>query len=332
MYRLCIVAFLLLGSMIFAHPAWAQIHHVTKLNTEQIRTLDRDKTVVLLPGGILEQHGPYLPLFADGYMNEWITARLAETIVARPGWNVLIFPMIPLGAGGANEVGRRHVFPGTFAVRAETLRDVFLDLATELGEQGFQWVFIVHDHGAPNHNRMLDQAGDYFRDTYGGRMVNLMGLMPVFTAEARYESGETLSKEEREEEGLSVHAGAAETAALLFLRPEYVQAGYRTAPPQTGKDWNDLVERALDPDWPGYFGSPRLASASMGAHAMEAEMEAAVKVALQILDGTDDRSFPRFGDLALESPDNISIDQDALRRDEEVRRQQADWLRSRGHE
>jgi creatinine amidohydrolase len=57
-----------------------------------------------------------------------------------------------------------------------------MDLATELGEQGFRWVFVVHAHGSPFHNLVLDQAGDYFRDTYGGRMVHLRGLKPTGTA------------------------------------------------------------------------------------------------------------------------------------------------------
>ena len=28
-----------------------------------------------------------------------------------------------------------------------TLRAVYMDLANELGEQGFRWVFLVHNHG-----------------------------------------------------------------------------------------------------------------------------------------------------------------------------------------
>jgi len=43
-----------------------------------------------------------------------------------------------------------------------------MDLATELGEQGFKNIFIIHGHGAPNHQRALDQASDFFNDTYQG--------------------------------------------------------------------------------------------------------------------------------------------------------------------
>ena len=177
-------AFVVVIACAMRSSASAQVHHLKELSdqSKRSRRSTRSRTVVLMPGGILEEHGPYLPSFTDGYFNESVAQRLAEAIVARPGWNVVMFPTIPLGVGGANEIGRQHVFPGTYAVRSTTLRAVFMDLATELGEQGFRWIFIVHTHGAPNHNRMLDQAGDYFRDTYGGHMVHLMGLLPLATA------------------------------------------------------------------------------------------------------------------------------------------------------
>src|ERR687895_2506817 len=156
----------------------AQIYRVAQMNTEQIRALDKQKTVVILPGGMREEHGPHLPSFTDGYSNEWLTEKLAEAIVERPGWAVLVFPIIPLGHAGGNEIGGRYVFPGTYSIRRTTLRAVFMDLATELGEQGFRRIFVTHGHGGPYHNLMLDQAGDYFRDTYGGSMVDLHGLEP----------------------------------------------------------------------------------------------------------------------------------------------------------
>jgi hypothetical protein len=157
-------------------PATTQVYRLAELNTEQIRALDRAKTVILLPGGILEEHGPYLPSYTDGYLNERLTSDLATAIAGRPGWSVVVFPVIPLGAGGANEVGARFPFPGTYAIRPDTLRAVFMDLAEEFGEQGFRWLFLVHAHGSPAHNRALDAAGEYFRDVYGGRMIHLAGL------------------------------------------------------------------------------------------------------------------------------------------------------------
>jgi creatinine amidohydrolase/Fe(II)-dependent formamide hydrolase-like protein len=311
----------LLLCVLASAAAQAQVYRVAEMNTVQLKTLDRARTAVLLPGGILEQHGPYLPSFTDGYRNEWLTQKLAEAIVARPGWNVLIFPIIPLGVGGANEIGRKHVFPGTYAVRSTTLRAVFMDLATELGEQGFRWVFVVHGHGAPNHQRMLEQASDYFRDTYGGHMVQLLGLMPPDDAPS-----DDMSEAERQEDGFTVHAGASETSILLFLRPNVVGPGVHHSRPQTGHNWDDLVQLARAPGWPGYFGSPRLATAARGARIAGDEAKVYIDFALKILDGADERQIPRFSDLASKSAPNVAIDRDAIEREREIQKRQQSWL------
>ena len=60
----------------------AQILDVRELNTEQIGRLDRARTVVLLTAGILEEHGPFLPSYSDGYQSEFIAIRVADAIAA----------------------------------------------------------------------------------------------------------------------------------------------------------------------------------------------------------------------------------------------------------
>lgn len=298
----------------------ARVLPVAEMTTDQISSLDRSKTAVILPGGILEQHGPYLPSFADGYMNERLTQDLAEAIVKRPGWNALVFPTIPLGTGGANEIGRKYSFSGTFSVRSSTLRAVFTDLATELGEQGFRWIFIVHMHGAPNHNRALDRAGDYFHDTYGGEMVNLSGTGFQGRRDPR-------SEEERLEDGLGVHAGMSETSRIMFLRPDLVPTSVAQAQPQAGGNWEELVRIARSDDWLGYLGSPRLASAAHGAQEWEALSTHLVDLALKILDGLDYRELQRYGDFMMDSPSNVEIDKDALKHEQKIERRQREWLR-----
>jgi creatinine amidohydrolase/Fe(II)-dependent formamide hydrolase-like protein len=298
-----------------------QVYKVAELNTDQIRALDRARTAVILPGGILEEHGPYLPSYTDGYRNEEIAAAIAHAIVAKPGWMALVFPPVPLGTGGANEIGRKYSFPGTYAVRSTTLRSVFMDMATELGEQGFRWIFVVHGHGAPNHNRMLDQAGDYFRDTYGGHMVHLLGLLPVVTADR-----EVLDPVARQEDRFSVHAGAGETSAMLYLRPDLVGASYAQAEPRAGDDWPSLVREARRASWPGYFGSPRQATPSQGARIVRAITDAAVAQALALLEGQDARTIPRLGDAARASVENVRVDDEALSREREMLQKQEAWL------
>ena len=169
---------LLAGMIFWSQQVAAQVFRIAEMNTRQIQALNLQKAVVLIPGGILEEHGPYLPSYTDGYAIDAYTQELAKAIVARPGWTVVLFPQIPLGNDPANTIGGKRLFPGSYPIRMATLRAVYMDLANELGAQGFRWVFLVHNHGAPNHHKALNQASDYFHDVYGGTMVHLFGLKP----------------------------------------------------------------------------------------------------------------------------------------------------------
>jgi creatinine amidohydrolase/Fe(II)-dependent formamide hydrolase-like protein len=315
----------------------AQIYRVAQMNTEQIRALDRQKTVVVLTGGILEEHGPHLPSFTDGYSNEWLAQRLAEVIVERTGRPVLMFPTIPLGHEGANEIGGKHVFPGTYSVRRTTLRAIFMDLATELGEQGFRRVFVVHGHGAPYHNLMLDQAGDYFRDTYGGLMVHLRGLEPTAEQLARLSLRPpdlNLSETERREVGnIDEHAGFNETSRLMFLRPDLLSPVYTSLPPRTTNNLSEFVGVARAEGWAGYLSSPRIANANHGARLQQYRAAHDNALAIAILEGAlDERDIPRYS-KRMTGDKQLMADLAASDRNESEReRRQRDWMKKRGIE
>jgi creatinine amidohydrolase/Fe(II)-dependent formamide hydrolase-like protein len=315
-----LLAALTMGSSV----ASARVLKLAELNTGQIRALDRDKTIVLMPGGILEQHGPYLPSFTDGYRNEAAANELARAVAARAGWTALIVPTIPLGVGGANELGGHFSFPGTYAVRSTTLRDVFVDLSTELGDQGFKWIFVVHLHGAPAHHRALDEAGDYFRDTYGGRMVNLFGLMPVVAAGAP-----SLDPDEAAENGLDVHAGRAETSDILFVRPDLVARGYRAARSLPGKSWEELIRIAQAPPWPGYFGAPRQGTAAEGKTRIQRRAKVAAEHMWRIVEGADERDIPRWAAIISQSESIKEIDRAEIAHERGREERFAAWLAKR---
>ena len=276
--------------LVSAVPSTAQIYDMREMATVDIERVDPARTVIIIPEGILEEHGPYLPSYTDGYRNEYLVRGVAESIVEREGWSVLIFPPIPLGDGGANQVAKRQVFAGTYHVHFSTLRAVFMDLASEFGEAGFRWVFAVSEHGAPRHQLALDQAGDFFGDVYGGTMVHLSGLIPD--------------------------------------RP--VRPGYRNAEPRPGADWRELVTRGAEAGWRGYYGAPGLATAARGSRIMEARLAELSELALRILDGFDARSLARLSDVQLEDEAireyNAAADEHARR----IQQVQQEWLRSRG--
>lgn len=300
-----------------------KIYFVSELTSGKIKSLDKEKTIVLLTGGILEEHGPYLPIFTDGYWNEKFRDTLAKTIASRPDLNVLIFPTIPLGNSGANDVGLKYSFPGTFTVRFETLRSIFMDLATELGEQGFKYIFVIHGHGAPNHQRAIDQAADFFNDTYHGKMVNLFGLNPVME---NWFSGQ-MTEEQKKEDGFSIHAGMTETSSMLYIVPNLVDTNYKHAIPLTGNDMNHLNQIAKEPNWLGYFGSERLANREFGKEAWNKNVKDYCNIVINIIDNKiNPDTIPRFGNIMKQSPVDVMLD--SLSNIEEQRRRniQTNWL------
>lgn len=307
-----------------AGAAQAGVLQFAELNSEQIAGLDRARTVVIVTGGILEQHGPYLPSYTDGFASERLATRLAGAVGAREGWTALMLPQIPLGSSGANEIGAHHVFPGSIVLRNETLRAVYMDLADQLGEAGFRWILVVHLHGAPLQNRMLDQASDYFRESYDGRMLHLYGLMRVLRGWG--EGSAFMAPDLARAEGFCVHVCIDETSIVMHLRPDLVDPRFREAQSLTGADMGELRDIARRSDWPGYFGTPQFARPEFGKAVADALAREMIAAALDLLDGHEDRLGARFSEVAGGEAVGRSIDAGALAWEERFARRQREWL------
>lgn len=301
---------ILLGSSSMA----AQVLHFDDLNTRDFAHLDLAKTVVIIPGGILEEHGPYLPAGTDGIFNRRFADDLAKIIASRPGWTVLMLPLMPLGAGAANEIGYKYFFAGSCTVLPATLRSVYLDIADQLGAQHFRWILIVSGHGDPAHNRMLDQAGDYFHDTYGGEMVNVFGYLWAMDAD------DLRTPREQREDGLAEHATMVETSWILALDNAAVSKDYKSAKPLPGENLDQLQKIASSSDWPGYFGAPALAYSALGKKQYARWLQQGEELVSSILAGKAYRNRSRLGDV------DDPADAAALANNERLERQHQAWL------
>src|ERR1700756_1232866 len=311
----------LISLLFFMPHAAAQVLQFADLNTREVEKLDRAKTVIIVPGGILEEHGPYLPSGSDGIFSSQLAADLARAIAARPGWKAVVLPSIPLGAGAANEMGRKYSFPGSCSVLPSTLRAIFMDIGDQVGGQHFRWVIVIHGHGDPAHNRMLDQAGDYFHETYGGEMVNLFGYLWAMKLD------DFRTPEQKRADGFPEHATMTETSWILSLRPELVAPDYKTAPPHPGQSIKELEEIASSKDWPGYFGAPALASAPLGRSVYKQWLERSAELINQVLSGGDYRRLPRYGDLYADDP----ADTAAVSVNQRLESQHQAWLTKQAH-
>ena len=316
--------FPLLAMFLCAVSAQSQVLRLADLNTREVESLDRAKTVVIIPGGILEEHGPYLPAGADGIFNARMSENLAAAVTrssspALAGWKAVVLPAIPLGAGAANEIGRKYTFPGSVTVLPSTLRAIFMDLGDQLGKQGFRWILVVHGHGDPAHNRMLDDAADYFHDTYGGLMLNVFGYVWALDLQ------DFRTPEERQKDGLAEHASMTETSVIMALSPSSVAPDVRSAPPQAGHSMDDLQRIASAAAWPGYFGTPGLASPELGQKIYDQWLRRAQDLVLRALQGEDTSKWLRLSVKYADDPADLAAS--SVNRD--LEKQHQAWLSKR---
>ncbi len=104
--------------------------------------------VVLLPSGVVEQHGPHLPIGVDTY-GSYLLAKLTRREMSRLGREALIAPPFYWGINKVTEG-----FPATFRTRHETAVMLLTDIFDTLIEDGFQNVFIVNHQGDAGHAKV----------------------------------------------------------------------------------------------------------------------------------------------------------------------------------
>jgi hypothetical protein len=184
---------------------------------------------------------------------------------------------------------------------------------------------------------MLDQACAYFRDTYGGKMVHLRGLMPTAAQLAKLQLARPkldLPEAELKEIGeMDEHAGFDETSRLMFLRPELVSPAYARLEPRTTNNPEQFFARARVEGWPGYLSSPRLANARSGAVLQQYRSTHDNALALAILEGVlDEREIPRYSAMMTGNAQMMAELKASAKNEEERARRQQEWLRKNGLE
>jgi len=249
-------------------PPRSKIYQLEQLASPEIDALDRERTLFIVPVGMIEQHGPHLPVGADTigvtYEANGASRRVSRAL---PDWNVVMMPPVNYGQGGANALGDMLVHPGTYAIRQSTLRSLVADLGGQLAQNGFKWIFVMNGHGAPTHNIAINEACDFVSETFHVTMLHLTGL---FRGDAAIQSsGEKInakffSAAELSSFGMDVHAGVSETSGMLAVRPDLVRPSYRTLPSRAGRSLEELREIATAPGWQGYLSAPAKATAQHG--------------------------------------------------------------------
>jgi creatinine amidohydrolase len=281
-----------------AVPGDSRIYKLGELTWPEIDGLNRQQTMFILPMGMLEEHGPHLPIGADTigvtYETDQASRRVSQAL---PDWNIVIMPPVHYGHGGANQLGNMLVHPGTYSIGQSTLRSLVADLGAQVAENGFKWIFVTNGHGAPRHGIAINEACDFVSEKYRVTMLNLSGLFngdPSIQAKGEQLNGRFFSTAELSSFGMDVHAGVRETSAILALRSDLVKPNYKALPSQAGNSLEALHEIAARPGWQGYLSSPAKATAELGQAIEEWWIEGFTDLILRAVRGENMSGHPRF--------------------------------------
>lgn len=154
----------------------------------------RPPSVLLVPLGSCEQHGPHLPLDTDARI---ATAVARAAAAARA--DVLVAPGVAYGASGEHQS-----FAGTLSVGTDALRS----LLVELGRSALP---------PPGADLPLPFRALVFVNGHGGNLRAVRDAVEVLVGEGR-----TVRGWWPQVPGGDAHAGRTETSLLLALAPELV--------------------------------------------------------------------------------------------------------------
>jgi creatinine amidohydrolase len=173
--------------------------------TEVAALPDRENTVIVLPTGATEQHGPHLPCAVDTV----ICSGVVGHALARLDAKVPAYAMAPITYGKSEE----HLhFPGTITLTGETLLATMIEIGESVYRAGFRKLLIVNGHGGQP--QVMEIMAREMRLRHGDYIV-----VPQHTWRLPHVAGRYMADREKK---LAMHAGHAETAIMLALAPDTV--------------------------------------------------------------------------------------------------------------
>ncbi len=270
-------------------PAGYSVFHDTMadMTYPEIERAAQSGAVALWGLGVIEQHGPHLPLATDVYVPMAILRAARRLLAARGIESVIVPPFY----WGVNHV--TGAFTGSFVVRPAVMIELMTDVFASLKKDGFTRLFCLSGHGDALHNRTLLEGvrqGSRVAAIDGRMLVKRAALerLGFDPADPRLAIGEESA--EAPAKFLDVHAGDWETSLVWAAFPEIVRDELlpRLAPTELAYadllEWRKGGEHARQTTPLGYFGDPAAASRERGLALLQREAEAVAGAVASALD------------------------------------------------
>ena len=195
-----------------------------------IEKAKEQNALILLPVGMLEEHGPHLPISTDNIIAEQISVKLAQRI--EHNIPTLVLPVVWAGYHG-DSVAK---FPGSIRVKPETLLSYIYDILESIVKNGFEKIMIVNGHG--QNPPMIEIACRKIADAYS--------INPILTQPLSMIGKAGKDIRQSKQGGAGGHADEIETSMILALENDLVDMS--KAPDESCKYRSKFVHGDLFPD------------------------------------------------------------------------------------
>jgi creatinine amidohydrolase len=176
--------------------------YLDELTMEEFSEKVKADTVVILPIGATEEHGPHLPLSTDSLQPEFIAKKVAKATGA------IVAPPIRYGLCSST-----RNFPGTISLSFDTLRSLVFDILSELTRHGIKKMVVLSGHAGRIHMAALRQAAEMI---VRENDVRIMVLSDYDIAYDLIEIDMSIPKDDG-------HSGLIETSRIMDIREDLVK-------------------------------------------------------------------------------------------------------------
>lgn len=253
--------------------------HLAKMTFPEVERCRSDNALVILPVGVVEEHGAHLPLGVDSFAAEAYAESAAPHLEAN-GYTVIIAPTINYG------VARAAIdFAGTLSLEPESLRSMVVEIGRSLFRHNLNRLVILNGHRDLHHMKALDDARKILVEEKTAQVL-CVGFTsdPEVTAACYRDGLKQLYKSPRpDREG---HGGESETSVALHKFPELVKRDVlKTLDANFDYDVEAFRNETRDygsiSNGRGYFGWPQAATAETGKQLVTIRGQNIAKVILK---------------------------------------------------
>jgi len=194
--------------------------------------LTKTKTVIV-PVGVVEQHGFHLPLSTDIHNATEVPKRAGERL------NAIVAPTVPYCYSGGELLGTINISTQVFSL-------LITDISLEFARMELKNIVVLLGHGGTDNRNALRSALQMVLKRYPHLKDITVSLVEVWDLSPTWLDYFAMEPEH------DFHAGEVETSLMMYWKPEMVRNKIVMDKPElsrmmrTDQDWFEKAEKSVD--------------------------------------------------------------------------------------